>query len=358
MLKNNLINKSSKWLLAFLSLSAALVSQNAFSCTRVTYLGPDNTVLTARSMDWAEDMKSDIWLFPRGLQRDGAAGTNSIKWKSKHGSVVTAGYNAGSADGMNETGLVANMLYLSESNYGTPLPQRPNLSIAAWAQYALDNYATVAEAVKGLSKEPFNLIAPSLPNGQASTLHLALSDASGDSAVFEYVNGKLVIHHGRQYQVMTNSPTYDKQLALDSYWQGIGGTVFLPGTNRAADRFARASFYVAAIPQTSDTKEALASIFGVIRNASVPLGITTPGQPNISSTWWRTAADHKNKVYYFDSALSPNTFWVALSDLNMNEGAPVKKLPLANGQVYSGNAASKFTEASPFPFLPAMAAND
>jgi len=37
--------------------------------------------------------------------------------------------------------------------------------------------------------------------------HLALADASGDSAIFEYISGKLVIHHDRKYTVMTNSPT-------------------------------------------------------------------------------------------------------------------------------------------------------
>ena len=83
-------------------------------------------------------------------------------------------------------------------------------------------------------------------------MHLAISDPSGDSAIFEYIDGKLVIHHGRQYQVMTNSPVYDQQLALDAYWQQIGGTTMLPGTSRAADRFVRASFYIDAIPQTAN----------------------------------------------------------------------------------------------------------
>ena len=32
---------------------------------------------------------------------------------------------------------------------------------------------------------------------------------------------------------MTNSPTYNKQLALSEYWKSIGGLNFLPGTNRA-----------------------------------------------------------------------------------------------------------------------------
>ena len=74
----------------------------------------------------------------------------------------------------------------------------------------------------------------------------------GDSAIFEYVGGKLVIHHGKQYTVMTNSPIYSEQLALNAYWQKIGGFKFLPGTNRAADRFARASFLLDAIPREVD----------------------------------------------------------------------------------------------------------
>ena len=69
---------------------------------------------------------------------------------------------------------------------------------------------------------------------------VSISDATGDSAIFEYIKGKLIIHHAKQYQVMTNSPSFDEQLALNKYWEAIGGQTFLPGTSRAADRFARA----------------------------------------------------------------------------------------------------------------------
>jgi choloylglycine hydrolase len=149
---------------------------------------------------------------------------------------------------------------------------------------------------------------------------------------------------------MTNSPIFDKQLALNEYWKEIGGTTMLPGTNRAADRFVRASFYVNAIPQTDNTRIAVASVFSVIRNCSVPFGITTPGQPNISSTRWRVVADHKNKVYYFESALTPNTFWVDFKDVDFSEKASVKKLNISNNEVYAGNAASSFVNSTPFKF--------
>ena len=233
--------------------------------------------------------------------------------------------------------------------------ERPTLCISTWPQYVLDNFASVAETVDALAADPFVLLAPDLPNGKASTLHLAVSDASGDSAIFEYVGGQLTIHHGREYQVMTNSPVYDQQLAINSYWESIGGTVMLPGTNRAADRFARASFYIKAIPQTGNARDALASVLGVIRNASGPLGISTPGQPNISSTLWRTVSDHKHRTYFFDAATSPNAFWAPLKDLDLAEGAPVNKLPLAGGETYSGNAAGDFVAAAPFTFFAAPA---
>lgn len=115
----------------------------------------------------------------------------------------------------------------------------------------LDNFATVAEAVTALRPEPLQIATDTLPNGARAQLHLSLSHSTGDSAVLEYIAGKLVIHHGRQYDVLTNSPTYDQQRALNEYWRQIGGRVFLRGTNRPADRCARASFLIQAIPRVA-----------------------------------------------------------------------------------------------------------
>ena len=349
------------------TLAVSLLGRAADACTRVLYVAPDGTVITGRSMDWAEDMRSNMWALPAGMARDGAGGANTLRWTSKYGSVVVTGYDIGTAEGMNEKGLVANMLYLAESDYGTPDGTKPVVSIAAWGQYALDSFATVAEAVEALRAEPFRIAAPILPNGRGAQLHMALSDETGDSAIFEYIGGKLVIHHGKQYVVMTNSPTYDQQLAIEKYWQGVGGLQFLPGTNRAADRFARASFFLNAIPRQADPdyiggvpgqtfyRQAMASVLSVMRSVGVPLGITTPNQPNISSTIWRTISDNKHRVMLFDAVASPSAFWIPLEDLDLKPGAPVMKLQLAGGQTYEGNAADDFKPAPMFTFLPADA---
>lgn len=305
-------------------------------------------------MDWKSEIGTNLWAFPRGMKRSGEAGPDSAVWTSKYGSVIASGYDISTTDGVNEAGLAANLLWLAESEYPANTGDRPAMSLALWAQYVLDNFGTVAEAVTALTATPLRVVTAQVPGEERlATVHLAISDATGDSAIIEYLGGEQVIHHSREYQVMTNSPIFSKQLAITEYWQQIGGTVMLPGTNRAADRFVRASFYVNAVEKTADPVLAVAAVFSVMRNVSVPYGISTPDEPNISSTRWRTVIDHTAKRYFFESALSPNTFWVELSNLDFTEGAPTKRLSLGEGEktVYAGDASAQFADAEPFAFL-------
>lgn len=329
-------------------------------CTRTMYVGADGLVITGRSMDWNEDQGENAWIFPRRMAR-GGPGPQSLKWVSKYGSLGLSSYEAGIGEGINEKGLVVNGLFLVESDYGPP-DDRPTISVMAFGQYVLDMFGSVAEAIAALRSETVRIVGIELPNGKAATVHMSLSDPSGDSGIFEWLDGKLVIHHGKQYRVMTNSPTYDKQLAILEYWTGIDPMTFLPGSITAADRFIRASFLINAIPQELDKRyiagvpggayehQAVAAVMSVIRAVSTPLGVTHPTKPNISASIWRTVMDQKNLVMYYDSATRPNTFWVPLADLDFSEGAPVKKLSIAGGKFYAGNAAGYFEPAEPLKF--------
>lgn len=323
------------------------------ACSRAVYFGLEGQTVTGRTMDWFEaDLGTNLWLTPRGVTRNSNT-SKPLVWTSKYGSVVTTIYDGASADGMNEQGLVANLLYLPESKYppANAADTRPTLANSAWVQYVVDNYATVAEAVADLRKESFRMVAITAPTGEPGTVHLSISDASGDSAIFEYLDGKLVIHHGRQYQVMTNSPTFDQQIALNTYWKGIGGSTMLPGTNRASDRFVRASYYINEAKQTADPRTAVAAVFSVMRNVSVPIGIKIPGQPNIADTLWLTVADQKNKVYYYQDTKSPSIVWVNLAKLNFNPGSGVRKLQLAGNPDTGGNQTDGFKPAELFKFM-------
>jgi choloylglycine hydrolase len=332
------------------ALAAPLIAE---ACTRAVYFGLEGQTVTGRTMDWfVTDMDTNLWMYPRGLERTSNTAT-PLNWKSKYGSVVTTVYEGVSADGMNEKGLVANMLYLAESEYPPVVAgdTRPTLSIAAWVQYVLDNYATTAEAVEALRKEDFRMVTVAAPTGEPGTVHLSISDASGDSAIFQYIGGKLVIYHSREYQVMTNSPTFDKQLALNGYWQSIGGSVMLPGTNRASDRFVRTSYYINEVTQTAEPRRAVATMFSVMRNVSVPIGIKIPGQPNIADTLWLTVSDQKNKVYYYQDTNSPSILWTKLGDLDFSEGSGPRKLQLDGNPDLAGNQTGNYKPAELFKFM-------
>ncbi len=330
------------------------ITNKSKACTRVVYKGPNNTIITGRSMDFSIEIPSNHWIFPRGMKRNGEVGPNSIEWVSKFGSLAVSSWDISTTDGMNEKGLVANLLWLVESEYPKfeKFGNQKGMAISMWAQYVLDNFATVAEAVDALSSEPFAIVSDFIPGtDKFTTVHLSISDATGDNAILEYIGGKLIIHHHPSYTVMTNDPSYEKQLAIAKYWENIPGKIFLPGSVTSSDRFVRAKFYINAIPQTDDPRIAVASVLSVIRNVSVPYGFEIEGYPNLSTTRWRAVADQSNLVYYFETALTPNTFWVDLKKIDFSANTTVRKLDLSNHKTYSGETSNQFKPSKPFQFI-------
>lgn len=322
-------------------------------CTRVLYETGTGTYIVGRNADW-NDMTADValWIFPRGMERNGGVGDDPVRWESRYGSVITGFYDNVSADGMNEAGLVCNLLYQVEADYGDPRQTgRPTLSLGAWLQYVLDNFQTVAETVAAMQPDPFTVISGDFGNGRPANVHFSLADASGDSAIFEFLGGKLVIHHSRDYAVMTNSPIFDQQLAINTYWDLVGGTHMLPGTISAADRYVRASWALTASPKFTDRREALASVFSQMRAVSPALGLADPDKPNISSTLYRIVADSDSKRYYFDNVLDPSVFYVDLAKVDLSEGASPMKLHVMGPVDLAGDVSAAFTPTEAYTFL-------
>ena len=210
---------------------------DALACSRVNYhAGVDDRITVGRSMDFVTSTNSSIYIFPAGQKRNGNLGENPLQWTSKYGSMITSMYDIVSIDGMNTEGLTGSVLYLGESDYGDRNSSRPGLAIGWWLQYCLDSFPTVAAAAKAIQGQDIQVITKEMVPGVSSTGHIMLSDKSGDNLIMEYLDNKLVIHHGTQYQVMTNDPTYDRQLAVDEYWEPIANQS-LPGTSTPAGKF-------------------------------------------------------------------------------------------------------------------------
>ena len=68
----------------------------------------------------------------------------------------------------------------------------------------------------------------------------------------------------------------------------------------------------------------------------------------------RLSRDGERKLYFFESALTPNTFWVDLNKLDFSpQTGKVKRLDLGKDQrnVFAGEVSAQFKEAPPFKFL-------
>lgn len=295
-------------------------------------------------MDWFEDTRTVLAVRPRGATRQSAPGDpGSFEWTSEFGSIVCLMYGEIAVDGLNEAGFQVSGLYLAESDYGARDETRPGLALAQAIQCLLDRFANVADAVVWLTENNVQII-PLDIGGKPGTGHIALADRGGDSAIIEFVDGKLTVHHGSAYTVMANSPVYAEQLELERRYAGLGGDEPLPGGTDSPDRFARAAFYSARLPKTDDEREASAYVFSVIRNASAPFGTADPVRPNVSTTRWRTVADMTASRFFFESTSSPNVVWVRLDRFDLAPGPELRFDPQATMAV-SGLVNTEFAAA-------------
>jgi len=327
-------------------------TSTALPCTRVLWNSGNGQVLVGRTQDWTEKANSAFRVYPRGIDRIGAVAKNPHKWTSKYGSLVLTAYDMGTHEGVNEKGLSAHALYLAEENSFDPRdPKLEGIGVMQWVQYYLDNYATVAEAVEAQRTWAFQIEPLILPNGFPTLVHISLSDKSGDSAVIEYIGGKAKIYHDKRFTVMTNEPTYDKQIENLKQYRTFGGDKPLPGERTPSDRFVRAAYYVNGLPKTTDRAEGAAYMFSVIRNVSVPFGSPDPDKPNIASTIFRTVQDLTGGRYYFESTYAPNVVWIDYTKLDFSKGNPELELQVEKKILsLNGDVTNQLEQAKPFVF--------
>lgn len=321
-----------------LFLCILMINQMALGCTRLLRMDQP-AVMTARTMDWDNEMRTQLWIYPRGRQHQGSEDAYPLQWTSKYGSIAATAYDQITTDGFNEQGLAAHILWLSEADYGKRSEKLPGLLVTQWAQFYLDNFKTVDEAVRFTELFPFQL----LPFYQQEThewvkLHLALEDVSGDSAIIEYISGKPVIYHNKDDIVLTNSPVYNEQLKNLELYEGPK-SLPLPGTQSPKDRFVRAAYHTVRLPHANSAKTELTDVLAVIRNVSSPKKM---GPKTSSWTQWRSISDLSHKIYYFDDTAKLGLIWVPLNNFNVLPGSPLMKLDLSKDNNYSGDVSKLF----------------
>ncbi len=323
----------------------ALWADKARACSLVFVNDRKLAKIVVRSMDLPASFpeRPKFLVFPRGMARDGKSsvlpgikarldgvGANTLGWTSLYGNAAMVGFDGGATDGLNEKGLAAHVLVLGVSQHEPP-DGRPELPDALWVQYVLENFASVKDVVDAHTSGKFRVVgawSTDLGMPQPLGLHLAVEDSSGDFAIFEYVGGKLVIHHGPEFRIMTNDPPLDEMLARIQQYKQLGGTVELPGAATPENRFARLSAYYQYLPDPADYTQAVAGAMSLLRIAQVPFRdparVPAGGQGMAGvQTNWVSAADVTNDIYYVNSATVPSLFWLDLKTADFSPGATI-----------------------------------
>lgn len=338
-----------KTLLSIATILLCGLGQKAGACSRVLYVGNDSLRIVGRSLDWKTPIPTNLYVYPRGMDKQGNTLPGSVTWTSKYGAIYAVGYDGGITEGMNEKGLVVNALFCKGTVYvNDSTMSRPPMSLAVFSGWILDQCATTPEAVEMLSAHNFNISGSTFDGGTVSTLHWGITDAQGRCAMVEFDHGTIRIYQGQDMPVLTNDPTYPKITAINEYWEKKGGSHTLPGTVSSPDRFVRASFFNKNVEKTADPDLGFSIVRSVLMNVSVPYTYTVEGEGNVSSTQWRSFANLRDLRYYFDVATNPGVFYVDLSKCNLSKGAPVMKLDVSKSSAYVGEVNNHLFKTAPF----------
>jgi penicillin V acylase-like amidase (Ntn superfamily) len=295
----------------FLLLAAA-----ALPCTTF-YLFNDGEAVFAKSYDWTV-VEGLAVVNKRGLAKEALVGDeNPARWTSTYGSVTFNQYGRElPMGGINEAGLVAEVMWLDEAVYPEP-DERPAVDCLQWVQYVLDTCATVKEVVSAQDNVRIYADNP-------VRLHYLVADAAGDCAAVEFLAGEAVIHTSIELPapVLANDP-YGEDA---TFWLKHEGTspkaAALEGV-ASEKRFARAAAWL-----ESYGADAMDSATGADYAAAVLDDVASP-----EYSQWRIVYDVANGRVYWRTRENMKTRWLELEAFDFSAATPAKIFDMnAEGQ--------------------------
>lgn len=241
-------------LLSFFSLF-----NSCWACTVFSVSG-SNQQFVGRNYDW-DTRQGLVFVNKRSVFKKAPIQPPAVpvSWKSKFGSVTFNQYGREFPQGgINEKGLLVEVLYLSTAVYPKP-DSRPTISELQWIQYQLDLFATTQEVIQHLAEVQIS-------RAQAP-VHYFVCDSSGDCAAIEPINGKMVVSHQKTMPISA--------LANNTYQESLKATesskVTIPKTETEAvekssslERFTR----VALLSKSFQNHAKISDLFEIL--AKVP----------------------------------------------------------------------------------------
>ncbi|HLL43653.1 MAG TPA: linear amide C-N hydrolase, partial [Segetibacter sp.] len=261
------------------------------ACTTF-FLTKDGQMVFGKNYDWMTGTGS-VNTNLRGLAKSSLPldGGNILKWTSKYGSTTFNQYGKEFPNGgMNEKGLVVELMWLSESEYPNK-DNRPGLSVLQWIQYQLDNATTVEEVIA--SDELVRITSTGTPQ------HYLVADSKGGVATIEFLDGEMVVRRGDKlpYPVLANS-TYESSVKTFKNNKNFED-------NNSLDRFSKACSMVQQYQKTNNNKSLVDYSFEIL-NKVAQGGFTK----------WSIVYDITNRKVYFKTSTNQQQKSFSLNNFN------------------------------------------
>lgn len=306
------IFKTTKTAIAFVI--AAATSAGTFgianACTSAIY-NNSKVSMTVRTMDWFGQDKAQMVGKGKGITNTYSNSGEAVTTQSKFASLQIKSFNPGLvAEAINEKGLVARILYLGKDY--TEFPQGkagiPDVAASEVPRYIVDNFSTTNEAIAALkSIDIIDQKICDLPGHDneciSAPVHYQITDASGNSAVIEYVKGEQKIYQGTYetapgVQFMSNDPEFSAHLMMDKEQTKPNASI------RSYDRRLRAKEIVEDMYTrgVTDPAQAALSIKAVGANVFSGYDRLDHYVDGVFPTLWTIYTDQANKSVVLDRA--------------------------------------------------------
>jgi len=338
-----------KFIMLLMGLMLTVIPTKLPACSTFQFKHGDELFFGHNLNEPGMDVPGLIFINKRGILKHGRsfselvsknyANPSNVVWISRYGSITMNNFGKDFADGgINEAGL-----YIWEMNEETDYPQNkklPRLMHMNWMQYVLDNYSTTEEVIESTYKFQID----------GWTWHYFVSDAMGNSASIEFLNGKVIVHQGHNMPVpaLFNTP-YAREMELIKYYKGFGGQYEVDFGNTEIPRFVKTAKMLKEYKGEPPTEYCLE----MLKKIKV---YETPD--------WSVLIDTKRKMFYFKTSLYPELKYFSYENVDFSNKVPcqILNIDISNGgdvlgkfSPYTDEIMKKLIDQLPIPeegFLP------
>lgn len=295
-----------------------------YACTDFMITAKDKSFVTGRSMEFSVPLDSSIFLHGpnQSYQSTAPKGRKAVQWTSKYGFLGVGAFGGKAVtDGLNTEGLAAGLLWLPTTEYPSTdgSTQKPFLAINDIVNWILGQFKGVDEVLTGL--ESVRVWGSSLAGlGEVPPLHLSLHDASGKSAVVEFLDGEIYFYPN-PIGTLTNYPPFEWQIVNLQNYLGLtaearkpieldgveikptgegSGLMGVPGDLTPPSRFVKIAYSKNLAMQAEDAKGAINLALHLLNTVDIPYGLNRNSEGQAPEyTQWAVVRDLTNRTYSY-----------------------------------------------------------